>query len=1039
MARVSGQDTTLEDYGSEVPAASIPMALALLGAVAAAAISASVWLVPGPLERGRIALERGDSAAMHAVVQAAVERHETRPGAVAPLVALAMELGDTASAMTLLHGFLARQPDSLPAQTLLAEVLTQARQSRELAPLLERLYQRTGDVEQLRRAAVLWGQLREPDRREHLLSRLADAGQADNEETLELAHDRFARADAAGAVDLLLARISRDGQHDMALVTHAGLLAVDLPDAAARLTRLGALLTQPASLPAVLQVVAGLQTRSRPDLALALLTALPDSLQQPADVSLAIADAESRTGATHSALTRLLALRQTGKLPQAGAALLADLALRDDQPALAVDATAAIPAQAMPAWLPLRVAEILLPAGQDALLDRLSPATLAVQPSVAALVAVRHGDTAAATRFAQAAFDLPPATPAVLRAYVRLLDNLHLDDAAFAALRDHLRDGAAPDPATVELLAALATTPARSSAVLPLLARARDSGPGAANAWCALALASNRVAEVTDWLRHGGRADPAILLSLLNRAVQGHDRALADTAATLLLAAPLPAGWSAAEIRLLARATTPLDRSQLDDWLDFLATATPDARLRTTFLLVGNPDLAATARAAAPALATHPSVAALLADAGAMLGGSEANAARLQLLAALSPRAALPLLATAALHDPTHFGSIWASAVFQTSGDAAGQAALRTLLSRLPRLDAEAALFRILAALPPTQAGPVQQVAADMLGGSWVSAWEETLTRTGRIAELEAALRARGAASMTSGAEGRSLAWRLTELGDHSGAVTLLRHLSDGQPPESEAVKQLLYLWGPRPLPEAVDWVRTRAASASADQLAGWVAYLDYLDAPDAVAGIVEARADLLSSQPGLIESYITALDRLGVPRRGLPLLQHALAQARDPLVLLAISRAANAMERPLLALQAAAAAAAARPQDPVAWLAAARAAGAARRPTEAARDYQTLLALHSQPPRVLLEAGEALVAARQADEATPLFAAALASLPAHDTSTDDQRLRAQILRRTAHTADASALLHQILARHPDDAGVQADLLEIQMAPRTSR
>lgn len=1036
---MSGRIATPEDHGSEEPAASIPAALALLGAVAAAAISASVWLLPGPLERGRIALDRGDSAAMHAVVQAAVERHETRPGAVAPLVALAMELGDTASATTLLHGFLARQPDSLPAQTLLAEVLTQARQSRELAPLLEQLYERTGDVEQLRRATVLRGQLHQPDRREHLLARLADIGQADSEETLELAHDRFSRGDAAGAVDLLLARIARDDRPDTALVTHAGLLAVDLPDAAARLARLGTLLTRPASLPGVLQVVAGLQTRSRPDLALALLTALPDALQQPADVSLAIADAQSRTGATHPALTRLLALRGTGMLPQAGAALLADLALRDNQPALAVDVAASIPTQAMPAWLPLRLAEILLPAGRMDLLDRLPSDALTAQPSVAALVSARHGDTASATRLARAAFDLPPATPAVLRAYVHLLGDLHLDDAAFSALLGHLRDGAAPDAATVELLAALATTPARSGIVLPLLARARDTVPGAANAWCILALASNRSAEVANWLRHGGHADPAVVLSLLTRAVQDHDHALADTAATLLLAAPLPAGWSAAEIRLLAGSTGPLNRPRLDGWLDFLATATPDARLRATFLLAGSPDLAATARAAAPALANHPAVAALLADAGAGIGGPDAGAARLQLLAALSPRAALPLLATAALHDPAHLGPAWVAAVFQTSGDPAGQAALRTLLPRLSHSEAEASLFRILATLPAAQAGVVQQVAADMLGGSWVSAWEETLAHTGRIAELEATLRARGAAVTTSAAEGRGLAWRLTELGDRSGAIALLRHLGEGQPPDSESVKQLVYLWGPRPLPEAVDWVRTRAVAAPPDQLASWLAHLDYLDAPGTIAEIVEARADLLPARPALVESYVAALGHLGTPRRGLPLLQRALARTGDPLVFSAIGRAAEAMEQPLLALQADAAAAAARPQDPAARLAAARAALAARRPSEAAREFQTLLALHSQPPRVLLEAGEALVASRQADKAAPLFAAALAGLPAHDTSTDDQRLRAQVLRRTDHAAEATVLLRQILARHPNDAGVQADLLELRIAAETAR
>ena len=73
----------------------------------------------------------------------------------------------------------------------------------------------------------------------------------------------------------------------------------------------------------------------------------------------------------------------------------------------------------------------------------------------------------------------------------------------------------------------------------------------------------------------------------------------------------------------------------------------------------------------------------------------------------------------------------------------------------------------------------------------------------------------------------------------------------------------------------------------------------------------------------------------------------------------------------------------------------------------------------------------------RQADESAPLFAAALAGLPAHDASPDDRRLRAQALRRTGHAAEAAALLREVLARHPDDAGAQADLLEIRIASGT--
>ncbi|WP_426958261.1 hypothetical protein [Muricoccus radiodurans] len=1012
-------------------------AFMLLGTVAAAAIAASAWMLPGMLERGRIALDRGDVGAVREMVRTASERERLAAGDVMPLLDIAMQQGDTDSAVALLRAFLRTNPDHVGALRELAEVLEQARRHAELAETLERLHALTNEAEPLARAAVLWGQIREPERRLRALRVLLARGEADDDAVMELARDRIRRNERAAAVEMLLDWLRAAPRPSSLVAAHAGLLAVDLPDAGAILIRLAATLTGPTGAEAVRQVTRGLLQLGRGDLAARFLDALPPAIQTQPDAAIALATAEFTAGQTAPALARVLALREAGTLPEASMPFLADVAVAERRFDLAVEVAAAIPPALSPPWLALRLSEALPPTERDAALARIPAANLAGQPAVAALAAAARGDREAARRWARSALGSLPEAVTTLDAFTALLRDLDLHAQAFAEARDAARSGS-PDPAALRVLAALADTPARQAEALPLLASARDAGiTGASLAWSEMALAADRIPELSTWLRGGGRAEPNLLLQLLLRGVARRDGALARLAGDALLArTDLPPGWTGAELRLLRDATGPLDARGVAGWLDFIAAPSTGtgARERAVFILSGHPDLEAAARAARLAVAQHAAFRRLAEEAGT--GGEELHAARLRVLVALSPGLAAPLLAQAAGTDPVRYGPLHVAALLQQAGQGGvAVAALRALLPRLPAAARETALFTALHAAPAEAKPLVQALGAATLGGSWNNAFEESLLRAGRTAELAAILRARAADASLSREQRRALAGRLAELGDRPAAIAALRALSDRAAPDAPEVRQLVYLWGPRRAPEAVEWAGRRADSAPPAELPRWLEFLDYFGAPEAIAAAIEARPELLGRDARLAAAYSAALSRLGTPRRAAPLLERAIAAASDPAVLAVLGPAAEASGQPALALRAADTVAAARPRAPEALLAAARAATAARRPAQAADHYAALLATRApQPPQVMLNAGEALIAADRRAEARPVLIAGLDRLGAGDGSQAQARLRARFLFRLGRARDSAAILRDLVTRDPGNAGLRADLLESELA-----
>ncbi len=655
----------------------------------------------------------------------------------------------------------AARPMDAEALRRLADQLRTTHRPLQLAIALERLHALTGEPAPLREAMELRTDLGDQAAARAALDRLSAIGATTEAEALRLAALRLDGGDAAGAVAGLMQALARGPTPELALRTVQA--AMRLPEPGVALRALGAALGQmaPDLLEALRRVLMG---DARPDLALLLLEGLPPATQAEPATAFALAQAEARAGWGGAALARLLALRATDGLPAGAGALLVELALREGRVEEAFEVAALLPAEAWPPALPARLAEAARIAQRQDLARRIDPQRLAARPEIAAPIALARGDRAAARRLAEAALARPPNSSDGARGLALVLREVGQDQPAWDRLRRDLQ-GARPDPGALRLFAELSMAASRGAAGLALLERHRGDGPAAGEAWLRLALAEDRAEEAARFLADGGPAGGAALAEALTLAARRREPALADAAAAALRARrEWPDGWTTEEARVTAALARPLGTGSLGLALDMLDWASEqEARNRIVLLLAAVPEIGSVA-AQLPTVAQHPALRRLRREAEA--AGPQANegtTARLALLAVLSPRDAVPLLARRAEAEPGRFGPALALAAFRAEGTAQGEAQLRALLPRLTRPQQEGTLFLLLGAAPAEARPLLARITDEALGAGWRPRFEAMLARQGRRAELVAALRARAA---LPGEDRREIARRLAELGE---------------------------------------------------------------------------------------------------------------------------------------------------------------------------------------------------------------------------------------------------------------------------------
>ena len=144
-------------------------------------------------------------------------------------------------------------------------------------------------------------------------------------------------------------------------------------------------------------------------------------------------------------------------------------------------------------------------------------------------------------------------------------------------------------------------------------------------------------------------------------------------------------------------------------------------------------------------------------------------------------------------------------------------------------------------------------------GGSWASIYEEHLTRKGRTGELYDFRMARLKQGKLSTKEQKSIAFALLDMGYKDDALPVFERLATKAKPNSDDVRLLIYLWGPRPTSEQVNWLQARADNAPEAEKGAWLKYIaDYGDPARVIDFVEEAKADV--RQPGVGRSYLQAI-----------------------------------------------------------------------------------------------------------------------------------------------------------------------------------
>lgn len=122
----------------------------------------------------------------------------------------------------------------------------------------------------------------------------------------------------------------------------------------------------------------------------------------------------------------------------------------------------------------------------------------------------------------------------------------------------------------------------------------------------------------------------------------------------------------------------------------------------------------------------------------------------------------------------------------------------------------------------------------------------------------------------------RSISYVLLKNGYKKEAEGILMRLASKAGPNSQDIKQLVYIWGPRPGPEAVKWLEARAKAASGKERDQWLAYVSDMGSVDQLRDLVQKDFDAVP--PQLLDEYLQRLGETKDKAR----IQQAFTKAMD-------------------------------------------------------------------------------------------------------------------------------------------------------------
>lgn len=155
----------------------------------------------------------------------------------------------------------------------------------------------------------------------------------------------------------------------------------------------------------------------------------------------------------------------------------------------------------------------------------------------------------------------------------------------------------------------------------------------------------------------------------------------------------------------------------------------------------------------------------------------------------------------------------------------------------------------------------IRQLAAAL--PNWRAAYEDALNKLGRTSDLVDFWRKRLADGTLLAEEKRTIGFKLIDAGQREWARSVFTDIARTAPPDHADVAELLFLWGPKPGSEALDWLEDRARRAQGSDRPAWLSLLLDAGAPDRVAAIASASLPPPGQGGALLEVYLRALAEL--------------------------------------------------------------------------------------------------------------------------------------------------------------------------------
>ncbi|MGC1955127.1 MAG: tetratricopeptide repeat protein [Gammaproteobacteria bacterium] len=170
---------------------------------------------------------------------------------------------------------------------------------------------------------------------------------------------------------------------------------------------------------------------------------------------------------------------------------------------------------------------------------------------------------------------------------------------------------------------------------------------------------------------------------------------------------------------------------------------------------------------------------------------------------------------------------------------------------------------------------------ADSGHSKWAQRYEYELREAGDVRQLGAFLLQRGLEATAPLPERINAGYSLLELGRKTAAQQVFQALAANEPPSGSSVQELLFLWGPRPSPQALNWLAERAKRATTSrEQAAWLGYMLDKGAAQQVVELIGTQFSI--SDPSFRDLEISAVAKLKQQDELKRVLERAIAAERE-------------------------------------------------------------------------------------------------------------------------------------------------------------